>query len=46
MDGASEAALVGWMRVRRIGSEAVDLGVGKVALVGLRMVLAKLLQYG
>ena len=38
MDRALKAALVGWMRVRRSGSEAVDLGVGKAALVGLRVV--------
>ena len=44
VNGASEATPVGWTRVRRRGSEAVDLCVGKVALVVLRMVLAKLLR--
>lgn len=37
VDGASEAAPVGWTRVRRSGSEAVDLCIGKAASVGLRM---------
>ena len=38
MDGASEAAPVGWMRVLGSGSEAMDLSVGKAAQIGLRMV--------
>lgn len=37
VDGAL-AAPVGWTRVRRSGSEAMDLGIGKAALRGLRMV--------
>ena len=49
MDGASEAAPVGWMRVRGSGSGRVDYGVGEAVavdegigeaapVVGLRMV--------
>ena len=38
VDGASEDAPIGWMRVRGSGSEAVNLGGGKAAPVGLRMV--------
>ena len=39
MDGASEAAPVGWMRVQGSGSEAMDESVSEAApVVGFRMV--------